>query len=79
MLEYDLRCKANFGQYVHAHIDPDKTNGMKNCTFPGIYLGPRGNIQGMVKVLNINTGKVKKINKNIYGGTHARQRCEASK
>ena len=36
MLEYKLQCKANFGQYANAHIDPDKTNGMQNRTFPGI-------------------------------------------
>ena len=27
-LEYDLHCKANFGQYIYAHIDPDKTDRM---------------------------------------------------
>ena len=27
-LEYKLHCKANVGQYVHAHFDPDKTNGI---------------------------------------------------
>ena len=59
-LEYRLRFKANFGQYVHAHIDPDKTSGMQSRTFSGIYLGPTGNMQGTVKVLDLNTGKVKK-------------------
>ena len=38
VLNYDLQCKANVGQYVHAYIDPDKTNGMQNRTFPGIYI-----------------------------------------
>ena len=47
-------------QYIHAYIDPDKTNSMKKRTFPGIYLGPTGNLQGTVKVLDLNTGKVKK-------------------
>ena len=37
-LEYKLHCKSNFGQYVHAHIDPDKTKDMQNRTFPGMYL-----------------------------------------
>ena len=59
-MEYDLHCKAKFEQYVHAQIDPDKTNGMQNYTFPGIYLGPTGTMQGTVKVVDINTGKVKK-------------------
>ena len=45
---------------MHAHHDPDKTNGMQNRTFPGIYLGPTGNMQGTVKVLDLNTGRVKK-------------------
>ena len=59
-LGYKLHCKANFGQYVHVRIDPDKTNSMQNRTCPGIYLGPTGNMQGTVKVLDLNTGKVKK-------------------
>ena len=62
MLIYNVHCKANFGQYVHVHHDPDKTNGMQNRTFPGIYLGPTGNMQGTVKVLVLNTGRVKKPN-----------------
>ena len=60
MLEYDLHCKANFGHYIHAHIDLDKTNGMQNRTSPGIYLGPTGNMQGTFKVDDLITGKVKK-------------------
>ena len=60
ILEYELHCNAKFGQYAHTYIDLDKTNGMQNPTFPGIYLEPTGNIQGTVKVLDINTGKIKK-------------------
>ena len=45
---------------MYTHIDPDKTNSMQNRTFPGIYLGPTGNIRGTVKVLDLNIVKVKK-------------------
>ena len=35
-IDYNLHCRATFGQYVHAHIDPDITNDMKGRTFAGI-------------------------------------------
>ena len=59
-MEYDLHYKENFGQYVHTHIDPDRTNKIQNSMFPGIYLGPTRNMQGTVKVLVSETRKVKK-------------------
>ena len=59
-LEYDQHYNTYFGQYIYTNIDPDKSNGMKNCTFPGIYLGPTGNMQGTVNILTINTRKVEK-------------------
>ncbi len=45
---------------VEAHEDPDTTNTMRLRTFPGIYLGPTGNLQGMKKVFELNTEVFKK-------------------
>ena len=38
-------CKANAGTYVYVHIYPDRTSGIQNHTFSGIYLGPTGDMQ----------------------------------
>jgi hypothetical protein len=59
-LDFNKHCKATFGSYVEAHVDPTITNTMRSCTFPGIFLGPTGNRQGTHKVFDINTGVVKK-------------------
>ena len=59
-LDFNLHCKAKFCAYTHVHIGVNKTSGMQNRTFPGIYLGPTGNMQNTVKVLDLNAGKVKK-------------------
>ena len=48
------------GEYVKAHEDLDMRNTMRPYTFPGIYLGPTRNLQGMKKVFGLNTGVVKK-------------------
>ena len=45
MLEYDLHFKAKVGQYVHTHIEQDKTKRIQIPTFLGMYLGPTGNIR----------------------------------
>ncbi len=34
---------------------------MRPHTFPGIYLGPTGNLQGTKKVFDLNTGVVNKL------------------
>ena len=60
-IDYNLHCRATFGQYVHIHIDPDVTNNMKGRTFAGIYLGPTGNLLGTVKAMDLNTGHVKQV------------------
>ena len=59
-VDFDLRCRADFEQYVHAHIEPEKSNDMNGRTFAGLYLGPTGNLQGTVKAWGINTGRVKR-------------------
>ena len=71
-IDYNLHCRATFGQYVHTHIDPDVTNDTKGRTFAGIYLGPTGNLQGTVKTMDLNTGHVKKVI-FFYRSTNARQ------
>ena len=60
-VDFDLHCRADFGQYIHAHIEPEKSNDMNGRTFAGLYLGPTGNLQGTVKAWDINTGRVKKV------------------
>ena len=44
-----------------AHEDSDVTNDMRGQTFAGVYLGPTGNLQGTVRVMDLITGCVKKI------------------
>ena len=61
VVDYKLHCRANFGQYVMAHEDPDVTNDMGGQTFAGVYLGPTGNLQGTVRIMDLITGHVKKV------------------
>ena len=49
-----------FGTYLEAHADNEVTNTMSDRTFPGIFCGTTGNIQGTMRVFDINTGLVKK-------------------
>ena len=60
-VDFDLHCRVGFGQYIHAHIEPEKSNDMNERTFAALYLGPTGNLQGTVKAWDINTGCVKKV------------------
>ena len=62
-VDFNLHRRGRFGQYVHAHIEPDATNDMRGRTFAGLYLGPTGNLQGTVKVWDLHTGHVKKVKK----------------
>jgi hypothetical protein len=59
-LDFKKHCKITFGSYVEAHNDPTITNTMRPRMFPGIFLGPTGNCQGIHKVFDINTGVVMK-------------------
>ena len=45
---------------MHVHIEAEKTNGMNGRTFPALYLGLTGNLQGAVKAWDINTRCIKK-------------------
>ena len=46
-------------RYVTVHMmAPNGPN--RSCTYPGIYIGMTGNIQGTTKVFDIKSGKVKK-------------------
>ena len=62
-VDFDLHCRADFGRYIHAHIEPEKTNDMIGRMFAALYLGPTGNLQGTVKACDINTGCVEKVKK----------------
>ena len=61
-VDFDLHCRASFGQYIHAHIEAKKTNDMNGQMFSALYLGLTGNLQGIVKAWDINSGCVKKVN-----------------
>ena len=55
-VNYDLHCKEVFGAYVHGHHDREVTNDMRPRTFAGIFFGTTGNLQGTVKVWDLQTG-----------------------
>ena len=59
-LDFNKHFKHQFGTYVEAHEDPIITNTNRSCTYPGVYIGTTGNIQGTPKVFDIKSGKVKK-------------------
>ena len=52
-----------FGTYVEGHHDHDVTNTQEWRTFPGIYLGQVGNIQGSKKIFDLKTGIVKSVSR----------------
>ena len=58
---FDLHCRADFWQYIHTYIEPEKSNDITGHTFATLYLGPMGNLQGRVKDWDIDTGCVKKV------------------
>lgn len=60
-VSYAKLARAYFGKYIEAHVDPDVTNTFKGRTFAGLYLGATGNRQDTVKVLELETGVVKKV------------------
>ena len=53
-------CKAHLGSYVEAHEDRLLTNTQHLQTFPGVYLGPTGNMQGTLKVFDLKNSVIKK-------------------
>ena len=59
-------------QYIHAHIEAEKTNNMNERTFAALYLGPTGNLQGTEQASDINTERVKK-DENVQCGACAQQ------
>ncbi|HNJ38565.1 MAG TPA: reverse transcriptase domain-containing protein [Nitrosomonas sp.] len=59
-LDYEVDCRLEFGDYVHANEDNVITNSMKARTFPAICLGPVGNLQGSYYFMNLNTWQVVK-------------------
>jgi hypothetical protein len=60
-LDWNKHARALFGQYIQAHKDRNITNTMAPRTFPALYLGPTGNIQGTVKAFHLETGQVHKV------------------
>ena len=43
-VDFDLHCNADVRQYVHTHIEPEKTNDMNGRTFAALYLCPIDNL-----------------------------------
>ena len=52
--------KAQLVSYVKSHEDIVVPNNQHPRAYTGIYLGPRGNIQGKLKVFDLKTGVVEK-------------------
>ena len=59
-LDFKKDCRARFGAYMEANYDDVVTNSMKDRTHACIALGPTGNIQGLLKCFDIDTGKIVK-------------------
>ena len=59
-LIFERHARGLFGAYVEANKDAVITNTNRGRTFPGILLGPTGNIQGTQKVSDVVTGAIKK-------------------
>ncbi|KAL7504014.1 hypothetical protein ACHAXN_002241 [Cyclotella atomus] len=59
-IDFKKHCRALWGSYIEASVDPDLTNTLDSRTAPCIYLGPTGNVQGSVKCYNLETKNVLK-------------------
>jgi hypothetical protein len=57
-MDYQKHCKARFGSYVEASVDPTITNTLQARTTPCIVLGPTGNLQGAVKCYSLETKQI---------------------
>ena len=71
-VDFDLHCRADFRQYIHAHIEPEKSNDMNGRTFAVLYLGPTGNLKGTVKTWDINTGRARQKGESVRRRPDAR-------
>lgn len=58
VLDYNLDCQLEFGDYVQANEDDTRTNTMNARTFPAICLGPVGNIQASYYFMSLLTFEV---------------------
>ena len=47
-LDFVKHARAQFGEYIEADWHDSPSNTMKARTYPAIYLGPTGNIQGTI-------------------------------
>ena len=55
--DYNKHCKYVFGTYGQVHEEPTPSNTQVGCTVGAICLGPKGNLQGSYKFMNLRTGK----------------------
>ena len=56
-LDYRKHCQLNFGSYMQVQEEPTPINSRAARTIGAITLGPKGNLQGGYKFLNLQTGK----------------------
>ncbi len=60
VLDYKTDLQLEFGDYVQANEENNKTNSLDARTFPAVCLGPVGNIQSSYYFMNLNTWQVVK-------------------
>ena len=58
--DWEKYLRFPFNTYVEGHVAKERTNDMSNWTFRGIYCRSTGNIQGTMRMFDVNTGIVKK-------------------
>ena len=56
--DYNKHCKWAFGTYGQMSEEPKPTNTQVGWSLGAICLGPKGNLQGSYKFLNLQTGKM---------------------
>ncbi len=57
-LDYKKHCQVLPGTYCKVHDEPEPSNSMVGCMHEGIALDLTSNLQGSVKFLCLNTGRV---------------------
>ena len=63
-LDYYLHCQIPFGAYAQVRLETDNT--MKERTIGAIVMGPNQNLQGGVRFLNLNSGRILEQSRNDY-------------
>ena len=64
-LDFNKHFRGDFSEYIQAHEDPDVTNDMKERTHNALYLGPTGNLQGLLRPLTSKRVVSKRIGTSL--------------